>query len=234
MNILENNRLQEALLEAYDTELTELETVAESAPHDFSEDFLNKMNKVIKMSGHSYGTLFRRKIRRSSLAALIAILVMCLAITAYAIIKEHINFNVSRQNANGRGLEVLTRRSTEEEVQESFEYIYPKTPEGFHIEETTENPLSLDILYESDSGSWIIYSQVFGEGGETDVNAPDVDFKEDTINERNALINRSSETYNTIIIEDGTNVFTIIGHCDFDILHSMAEEVTDAGSKSFN
>ncbi len=56
MNTLGNNNLQAALIEVADMELEVLESFAESSPHEFSEDFLRKIDRVIKMSNYSYST----------------------------------------------------------------------------------------------------------------------------------------------------------------------------------
>ncbi len=233
MNTLENNSLKEALLYAADSELDALELMADSAPHSFSEDFISRMDKVIEMSGHRYSTFFRRRIRHSSMVAIVAVLILCMAVTACAIIKN-IPISVTYDENDYPGL--LIERSDDTEARDSFEYIIPVTPEGFEVIEKFEEPTYLTIMYENPS-DWsfskrtIIYSQYYADGGHAELNVPDSDqaeVREETINGRNAVIRVMDKNNYEIIIEDGKNVFAITGFCDYEIMYDMAVDVTSA------
>lgn len=227
MYSFENNSLGEALIRVSDAELDAIEGISGSEPHKFSEGFLRKMNRVFLMSNHKYSTVLRHRIRRASLVAAVLIIVLCMSITVYAIVKANIPLNVGNQDAPWSA---LVEGSKDETLQENFEYITPKTPEGFHVEDRVEEPLNLVIYYKNDLGEGIIYSQAFGEGGQANLNIPDasvLETMEETINERNAVITRHYGDIYSIVIEDGVSVFVISGDCSYDILHDIAVDVTD-------
>ena len=227
MTTLDNNNLKRALIQAFEEELQEIETTSAKVPHDFSDAFLTRMDSVTKMSNHKYSTIFSRRIRRSSIGAIAAMLILCMSITVYAVIKN-IPFNIS--NNPDDSYNIVIEGDTSEDIQQSFHYVTPKTPEGFHVKEKEEQPLGQTIIYENTGGETIIYSQVFAEGGHADLNVPSstsYDIIEETINGRNAIITQhyGVDIY-SIIIEDGTSVFTIVGSGDYSVLYGIALEVT--------
>ena len=154
-----------------------------------------------------------------------------MSVVVYAVVKNiPISINDEKQNVPWN-TEVLIEGSTDEALQESFEYVIPKTPEGFKVKDRFEEPLCLHILYEDFSGDGIIYSQAFAGEGSADVSISDSDkgeFKQEMINGRNAII-IYRDNLCTIMIEDGTSVFTIHGDKeDYNVLFNMAVEVTVA------
>ena len=225
MNLLENN-LKAALIQAYDEELSIYEAMAEDTPYDFSDDFVNKMNEGINMSEHRYNAFAGWRIRRSSLGAVAAVLILFLSITVYAAVKGNIPFNIGMQDGPWN---LITEGSNDPEIQSSFEYVVPDTPEGFREEARVEEDLSLIIHYLNPAGESIIYAQSFGEGGRAELNFPegrDMEVTEEIINERNAIITHHGGDIYSITIEDGTSVFVIHGDCGYDILYDMALGVT--------
>ena len=231
MNTLQNSNLKAALIQAFDSELDAIEFAANSSPHTFSNEFSNRMNEVMKMSRYKYSTVCRRRVRRSSAIAIAAALILCMSVAVYAVVKNiPISINDEKQDVPWN-MEVLIEGSTDEALQESFEYVIPTTPEGFKIKERFEEPLHLQIIYEDSSGDGLFYSQVFAGEGSADVSISDsdkVEVKQEMINGRNAVI-MYRDNLCTIIIEDGTNIFTIHGgEKDYNVLYNMALEVTAA------
>ena len=221
-----DNKLKAALIQAVDDELDALEAASTCEQHEFSESFVSNMDKTVKMSGHRYSTVFRRRIRRSSVIAIVAVLVLCMSITVYAIVKE-IPLNIVHQD-DYWSFSVMGREDTD--ARKDFEYIIPKTPEGFEVDEKFEQPTTLVICYKDSRGKSIIYEQIYAGDGQADLNIGDksqYDIEEDTINGRKAIIThyKYDGTY-SVIVEDGISVFRISGICDYDILYNMAAEVT--------
>ena len=231
-----NNNLRAALIQVADGEIGNIEIVADSKAHIFSDSFLNKMDKVIEGSDKKYSTIFRRRVRRSSLAAAAVILMLCMSITVYAIVKANIPFNIGStggQSSDGDlinpNMTVLIEGSSDTELQGTFEYKIPATPEGFQEVSRSEESLGLIITYENASGESIIYSQAFGEGGQADLEVREdgvLSVSEEIINDRNAVITHHYDDLYTIMVEDGTSVFLITGNCDYDIIYNIAVEIT--------
>ena len=226
MNSFGNNSLGEALVLAFDEELDAIGTILNSEQHEFSNAFSKRIENAISMSSHRYSTVLRHRIRRSALIAAVLMIVLCMSITVYAIVREHIPFNVGNHNGPWSA---LVEGSQDESLQADFEYVTPKTPEGFQIEERVEEPLNLIIYYKNDLGNGIVYSQAFGGGGQVDINVSDgyvLETFEETINDRNAIVYRYDGDVCSIVIEDGVSVFVISGDCAYETLYDMAVEVT--------
>lgn len=222
MTTLDNNNLKRALIQAFEEELQEIETTSAKLPHDFSDDFLTRMDSVTKMSNHKYSTIFSRRIRRSSIGAIAAMLILCMSITVYAVIKN-IPINMTQQNGPWN---LITEGSNDPALQASFKAITPSTPEGFHVDQKVEEPLHHEIHYTNDSGKTIIYSQAFADDGQGNLNVPN-DGSNTTVEDidgRSVIVTNKGGIY-SLVTENGTSVFLIAGDCDYDILLNMVSEV---------
>lgn len=184
---------------------------------------------MTNMGKHDNNTKVCR-IRRHALIVIVAIVLVAMLILVNFMVRDdpsninHIPINISYYEGP---LSVLSKGSDNLDLQGTFKFITPETPEGFNIVEKKKEALHLWIVYENPSREPIIYEQSFIGEGCIDISLPkggNTEVKEETLNGRNAvLLNDGDQGY--IIFEDGINMFCIKGFCDLDVLYDMAEKI---------
>ena len=79
----------------------------------------NKMETIIELSNHKYTKAFGHNIRRSSLVAIVAALILCMTVSVYAIVKE-IPLSFSQQDDSWG---VMIESSNGSSSKKDFKYI---------------------------------------------------------------------------------------------------------------
>lgn len=190
--------------------------------HIFSEQFETNMRKIFAKSEYTYVSVGRRRIRKSVLAALIAL--MLLAATGCGVAVKYIIEWKETQNTNHGTLDVMFEIKTPESSAPA-ELISPKVPAGFEIVNTDQNETTCTIEYQNSAGEMIYYSQDTDiENMSLSIDNEDAAFTEITINDYKGY-SYSKEGVNSLLWTDGRSFYTLQGTCKMSILEKISESI---------
>lgn len=146
----------QALIEAKDNELSKLKSEDE-IEWEFSENFENSMNKLIKKNNHIQLST-RRTVRRGLLAAIIALIVAFTGLMSVSATRESIIEFVKKVFSNRNEI-TLSKNSTLPVGRIETEYTLTALPEGFEVKEYQKDDLGILTVWENSNGNRIILMQ---------------------------------------------------------------------------
>ena len=154
---MEDNRkeLIGAFEKAFDAEIDEFIAAAEKEPHEFSKEFENKMDELIRTGKPNNKTISRKRARRIVLIAVAAVLALALAACAIPQVREFIaGFFVQHKGDHDEYTEpAITKERIEEE------YGLVPIPEGFEFISENNTERFSEKLYANADGDVIVLHQ---------------------------------------------------------------------------
>lgn len=214
-----NNSFNKALNDALEKEFAWLEGFANPYEnYTFSASFEYKMKRIVSMPERSYVSIGRRRVRKSLVAALIAILIFAMCGCAVAIV---VNWNET-QNLEKGTLDVDFDIKNSKPADFSFECIVPNAPDGYSKSKQTNNNSSCTVEYTNEEGSTILYSQdSYVENMSLSIDNENAEISEIKVNGYKGYSYKKNET-NMLIWTDGIYLYTIQGTCEMTILEDMS------------
>lgn len=218
-----NKNFDSAIKNAFDKEfswLNDFENPYED--YQFSRQFELNMENIIPMSEYTYVSVGRKRVRKSMLVALIALL--ALAITGCAVVAHYFVEWKESQNDDRGTLDIYFDIEGEPTL-EIPEYVYPNVPDGFIATDENKEDGFLNIKYENNASQQISYSQFSNlENMSLSIDNEDAAFEETTINGHKGYT-YSKEGINALYWADGVHFYILQGTCEIDILLKMSESM---------
>jgi len=204
------------LFESFPTD-EELENIT------FSENFENKMQKLINMQKKSYFYLINTVGKR--VAIILAAIIIGLTATTFGVkaIRETVIEFITET------FERFTKVSVEsEELDEQPELVKAAptyVPEGYII----ESEVDIDGLYKIEYSSqgkigFIRYNQKFGDGTINNLDTEDIEYEKININFFEG-IKYNKNGVNKVVFVDETYMYTVYGEISFEELIKMSESI---------
>ena len=217
-----NKNLNAALENALTSEFRWLdEFVNPYSEYQFSTQFESSMKTIIPKAEFTYVSVGKKRIRKTVLAALIALL--AIAITGCAVAVHYIVEWHEEQNSKQGTLDV-TFEFDENQVPDSTVTTLPATPAGYTISEEYNDNSSCIIVYSDSQANQIIYSHNSIENMDISIDNEDAVFELTTINGCKGY-SSSKDGTNALYWASGTYFYELQGTCDMDILWQMAESM---------
>lgn len=192
--------------------------------YQFSAQFESNMKTIIPKAEFTYVCVGKKRIRKTMLAALIALL--ALVITGCAVAVHYIVEWHEEQNSNQGTLDV-TFELDESQTSEFIVTKHPVTPPGYTISEEFNDNGSCIIIYFDSQGNQIIYSHQSNiENMDISIDDEDAVFEETTINGCKGYCSSKDGT-TALYWASGTYFYELQGTCDIDILWQMADSMTN-------
>lgn len=192
--------------------------------YQFSAQFESSMKTIIPKAEFTYVSVGKKRIRKTVLAALIALL--AIAITGCAVAVHYIVEWHEEQNSEQGTLDV-TFEFDENQAPDSIVTTLPATPAGYTISEEFSDNASCIIIYSDSKGNQIIYSHQNNiENMDISIDNENAVFKETTINGCKGY-SSSKDGANALYWASGTYFYELQGTCDMDILWQMAESMVE-------
>lgn len=192
--------------------------------YQFSAQFESNMKTIIQKAEFTYVSVGKRRIRKTLLVALIALL--AIAITGCAVAIHYIVEWHEEQNVHQETLDVSFELDGERPANPDS-ITLPKTPAGYTITEEYNDDFSYIIIYTDSQENQIIYSHCNDvENMSVSIDNEDADFKETIINGCKGYTS-SKEGINALYWADNTYLYELQGTCDVDTLWKMAESMIE-------
>ena len=218
-----NKNFDLALENAFDKEFSWLDDFDNPyKDYQFSMYFESNMERIISTPECTYVSIGRKRVRKSLLIALIALLVF--AITGCAVVAHYIVEWKSSQNDEQGTLDIYFDIEGESTL-DIPEYVYPNVPDGFIATDEYKEDGFLNIKYENNTGRQISYSQFSDlENMSLSIDNENAAFEEATINGYKGYT-YSKEGINALYWTDGVHFYILRGTCETDILLEMSESM---------
>lgn len=218
-----NNNFNTALENALTSEFSWLNDFENPySEYQFSAQFESDMKTIIPKAEFTYVSVGKRRIRKTMLAALIALLT--LAITGCAVAVHYIVEWHETQNSKNRTLDV-TFELDKNQSPDSISMTLPTTPTGYSILEEYNDNSSCIIVYSDSLGNQIIYSHRNNiENMDLSIDNEHAVFEETTINGCKGY-SSSKDGTTALYWASGTCFYELQGTCDMDTLWQMAESM---------
>ena len=187
--MMEDNRkeLIGAFEKAFDAEIEEFIAAAEKEPHEFSREFENKMEELIRTGKPNNRTVSRKRVRRIVLIAVAAVLALALAACAIPEVREFIaGFFVQHKDDHA---DYIAPEVTKETIEE--EYGFVPIPDGFELISENKNDYLLEALYADADGNIIMFYQSVHTVNDESVDDEHGEFYEREIGGKTELIHHS-------------------------------------------
>ena len=220
-----NHNFHTALANAMTSEFSWLDDFENPySEYQFSAQFESNMKAIVPKVEFSYVSVGKKRIRKTMLAAMIALLALVItgcAVAVHYIVKWH-----EEQNYNQGTLDV-TFELDERQTSESIVTKLPVTPAGYTISDEFNDNGSCIIVYSDSQGHQIIYSHQNNiDNTAISIDNEDAALEETTINGCKGY--RSSKDGTTALYwASGTYFYELQGTCNMDILWQMAESMTN-------
>ena len=218
-----NHNFHTALENAMTSEFSWLDDLENPySEYQFSAQFESNMKAIVPKVEFSYVSVGKKRIRKTMLAAMIALL--ALVITGCAVAVHYFVEWHEEQNSTQGTLDV-TFELDERQTSESIVKKLPVTPPGYTISEEFNDNGSCIIIYSDSQGNQIIYSHQSNiENMDISIDNEDAVFEETTVNGCKGY--RSSKDGTTALYwASGTYFYELQGTCNMDILWQMAESM---------
>ena len=192
--------------------------------YKFSPQFESTMKMIIPKAEYTYVSVGKRRIRKTLIAALIALL--AIAITGCAVAVHYIVEWHEEQNVHQGTLDVSFEFDGEQ-ASNPDNIALPKTPAGYTITEQYNDDFSYIIIYTDSQENQIIYSHCNDvENMSVSIDNEDAEFKETIINGCKGYTS-SKEGINALYWADNTYFYELQGTCDMNTLWKMAKSMPD-------
>lgn len=196
----------------------------ESSP--FSEEFENRIHRMLPMANHSYLSLRKHTLRRAAVVAAMLVLIFSASAVVLAITVPQIQYMIQRGSVSW---DILFHQENPEDADpEEFTSLMPSIPEGYHIEEKTEFPGVFRLILRDSHGNEIEYNQLDAKSAGVTLDAEGEYIEERTRGDNHYIIQSDGETV-TFTFDNGYYVFLLKGKCDAEILKEMMDEIIDHG-----
>lgn len=209
--------------ELYNKKLSDsLPTDEELKDITFSENFENKMQKLIRAQKKSYFYLINTVGKRAA----IIILAIMISLTATTFGVKAIRESVIKFITET--FEKFTAVSVEDnEIDTQVEFVKTAPqyiPEGYVVESEIEADGFYRVIYSGSENTSIDYAQKINYGTIYNVDTEDVEYEKININSFDG-IKYVKNGINTVVFVDKTYMYTIYGQVSFDELIKMAESI---------
>ncbi|MBR3785946.1 MAG: DUF4367 domain-containing protein [Firmicutes bacterium] len=220
-----NKNFDSALENAFDKEFSWLDAFENPyASYKFSSQFESSMNTIIPKAEFTYVSIGKRRIRKTLLAALVALLAILITGCAFGVYYL-VEWNEVQNDKQGT-LDI-TFDITGEPSSDSNTSVVPKTPAGYTITEQFDDDSSCIIVYSDAQQNQIIYSRSNDiENMSVSIDNEDAIFKETIINGYKGYTS-SKEGVHALYWVDSTYFYELQGTCDIDVLFTMAESMVN-------
>ena len=220
-----NKNFDTALEKAFEKEFCWLDSFENPyANYEFTSQFEANMKAIIPKSEFTYVSIGKRRIRKTLLAALVALLAVLITGCAFGVYYL-VEWNEVQNDKQGT-LDI-TFDINGKHTSDSDTPVLPKIPAGYIITEQFNDDSSCIIIYCDAQQNQIIYSQSNDiENMSVSIDNEDAVFKETIINGCKGYTS-SKEGVNALYWTDSTCFYELQGTCDMDILWQMAESMID-------
>jgi hypothetical protein len=227
------DKLKAALLQSIDDEINSYEAHMESESElALSQDFEAKMRKLIaemnyKTTSHSDPVkrktvhIFGRQVRRAVLVAAVIVVLFAATITAVAIIRPEVFFNIDKDSAFWN---IWPAAEIEKNDEHSIVPVMPKVPDGYSLSADDTDAVGVSLRYEDSEGHFIDYLQYYYEDVSLSIDS-EGEIQETDIHGRKAVVAHHKDNSHTIIVGINEYVFFVSGDCDYEILINIVENV---------
>ena len=209
--------------ELYNKKLSEsLPTDEELKDITFSENFENKMQKLIRAQKKSYFYFINTVGKRA--AVIILAIMISLTATTFGVkaIRESVIKFITET------FEKFTAVSVENEEAEAQDDIVKTAPqyipEGYALESEIDVVGLYQMTFENQDGEFIDYIQKINLGTIANVNTEDIKYDRININSLEG-IKYIKNSINTVVFADEIYMYTVYGQVSFDELIKMAESI---------
>lgn len=191
--MMEDNRkeLIGAFEKAFDAEIEEFIAAAEKEPHEFSREFENKMEELIRTGKPNNKTVSRKRARRIVLITVAAVLALALAACAIPEVREFIaGFFVQHKGDHDEYTEpAITKERIEEE------YGLVPIPEGFDEVVSVRTEKTIIVDYNDQNGNSISLEQSASDRINDSIDSENGEFSELDINGKRVRLYIDSDGY---------------------------------------
>lgn len=213
--------LKTALEAACLRELDDLPSEAELAGQvSFSPDFERRMRKLIISERRRFVTIFRHRIRRTVVAAIVAATLMASTMSVQAIQQPVVGFLVQVYE---RFSQIVFSEEDEEATRSPSAtegFTVPPAPDGFTITRQEDHGTLLEVEYSADNGDYFIYTQYLLDGATMSIDTEGTETEPITIGGNEGLW-YSNRGINNLIWQNDAYGFWISGTCGFDRLKAF-------------
>lgn len=221
-----NDELRTALTHAMELEYAKYPDPDElDYEYRFSDEFEKKMKKICRMPKQTYVSFGRRRLWLLTAVALIATMLCAMTAGAIAGQKLYVKWNKTVNDEDGT-LEITFDIDDPNQTANEFEFIKPKTPEGYHIEsEVKYGNTEYEIQYLGEDDTVIRYSQ------SANVDSTGVSMDNEDADVKKVLVNGyegysyQKRQHSALMWSDGVSLFQIIGNCKLETLEEMTKEM---------
>lgn len=217
-----DSNLKRALQDALEDELSWADNFDNPYEnHAFSSSFEKRMKKIIQMSDYKYTNVGSARIRKTTLAIIIAAAVSLLITgCAFAI---HCYVGWSESDNSTEGVKVITFDTDETTSEQEKNSFIPETPAGFSISSRSDTGSIISIEFTNTNGEQILFSSEEG----IDNISISIDNEKAELEEI-AIDGYKGYTYyrdgiNAMIWTDTNHFYTLQGNCDLEILLRMVK-----------
>lgn len=216
-----NKNFDAALSQALEKEFSWLDDFENPyANYEFSSQFESKMRSIILKSEYSYVSVGQRRIRKTMLVALVALLAIVITGCAFGVYYL-VTWNEEQNDQQGT-LDVTF--DVDDSLVDAADVILPKTPTGYTITEKIDDGSSYIMIYSDSHDNQIIYSRSGDiENMSISIDNEAADFKETTIHSFKGYQSFKDGIY-ALYWADGNYFYELQGTCELDVLYEMIEE----------
>ena len=216
-------KLKEALQAYYDQELSNLPSEEElAAKQQFSPEFERKMERIKKLSRRNYVSIAHLTVRRSSVAAILVIVLLASSMSVEAIRTPIVKFLLEGYETFSRIIFPPVAPTSEDST---FEYIMPAIPDDYSVVSEIKLDGFYNVELQSVDGENIRYSKQRLDSLTMDIDTEGITTEAIVINGFDGL-RYSNKDVNNLIWNDGFCVFSLSGTCDFSLLEEMSKNIS--------
>lgn len=193
--------------------------------YTFSKKFKTNMNKTFSMSEYTYVSVGRRRIRRSLIAVLVALVVFIA--TGCAASYLIITWNETQNDSQGT-MDVTFDIKNNSPGKTEFQCIAPETPEGYSVTSEFQDTTTYYLEYSDGKDNTIFYAQDSGVANMgLSIDNENAEFSETVINGYKGY-SYKKEGVSELIWTDGIYLYTLQGTCDMKVLEKMSRGIVAA------
>jgi hypothetical protein len=219
-----NKNFNTALEKAFNKEFSWLDHFENPySTYGFSSQFESNIKSIIPKSAFTYVSVGKKRIRKTLLVALVALL--ALVITGCAVAVHYIIEWHEEQNINQGTLDVTFDIKGQDAPEEEATSI-PETPTGYTITEQHIDVSSCIIIYSDSQENQIVYSLNNIDNMKVSIDNEVADFEETIINGCKGY-SSSKDGTNALYWASVTHFYELQGTCDMGILLTMAESMVN-------